>query len=70
MQDVMKFGLIITTDAYVEADDVYDGYYTLECMYLDSLDFDRMHALSLDLSRKARAHAGIYDGWYTSVQTQ
>lgn len=59
-------GFELTYDRYNEEEDIYD----LEIVHIGTTHLDEIHWITLDLLTKIREYNGIYDGWYTSVETQ
>jgi hypothetical protein len=52
-------------DFFDEENEIYD----LEIMQLTAIIPDKMNQITLRLASEAKNHNGLYDGWYTSIET-
>ena len=52
-------------DFFDEEDEIYD----LEIMQLTAIIPDKMNQITLHLASEAKNYNGLYDGWYTSIET-
>ena len=52
-------------DFFDEEDEIYD----LEIMQLTAIIPDKMNQITLRLASEAKNYNGLYDGWYTSIET-